>query len=95
MPGRPGRLSGAPTYAALLFPVVGLIGVGFAGRKRKGLRMRLTMMLMGLLLLAALAGCGGSPVRTPAGQSTITVTGTANSATGPVTGTATVSLTVR
>ena len=86
-----------PTFAALLFPIAGLVGVGFgfAGRKRKQLRFRLAMMLMGLMLLAALAGCGGNALMTPTGQSTITVTGTAATAAGPVSGSTTVTLTVQ
>lgn len=84
-----------PTYAAWLFPIMGLVAAGFAGRKQKKLRLRLVMIVMGLLLIAALSGCGGSPFTTPPGQSTITVTGTAQTPQGPITGTTTVSLTVQ
>jgi hypothetical protein len=83
-----------PTYAALLFPVMGLVGVGLAGRKRKQLRFRLAMLVMGLLMLAALAGCGGNALVTPSGQSTVTVTGTVDGAAG-VSGSTTITLSVQ
>jgi uncharacterized repeat protein (TIGR01451 family) len=91
-----GRRGAPPTYAALLFPVLGLVGIAFAGgKKRKLMGSRLALMLIGLLLLAALAGCGGSPLMTQPGQSTITVTGTVDATNGAVSGSTTVSLTVQ
>jgi uncharacterized repeat protein (TIGR01451 family) len=70
--GKPG-----PMYAALLFPVIGLVSLAAAGRRGKKNRMRLVMFLGGLLVLMALFGCGGTPHNgTPIGQFTITVTAT-------------------
>ncbi|HEY6305350.1 MAG TPA: hypothetical protein VI488_02695, partial [Candidatus Angelobacter sp.] len=70
--GRPG-----PMYAALLFPVIGLVSLAAAGRRGKKNRMRLVMFLGGLLVLMALFGCGGTPHNgTPIGAFPITVTAT-------------------
>lgn len=62
-------------YAALSFPVMGLVGIAFAGRKSKKARLRLAMVILGMVTLLALAGCGGPHgIVTPAGNFPITVT---------------------
>ncbi|HEU4414231.1 MAG TPA: hypothetical protein VFT65_05560, partial [Candidatus Angelobacter sp.] len=62
-------------YAALSFPVMGLVGIAFAGRKSKKARLRMAMVILGMVTLLALAGCGGPHgIVTPAGNFPITVT---------------------
>jgi hypothetical protein len=81
--GGGGRTTG-PVYAALLFPVLGLVSLAAAGRRGKKNRMRLLMFLGSLVVLMALFGCGGSPNNgkgTPIGA--FTVTATATSAANP------------
>jgi CSLREA domain-containing protein/uncharacterized repeat protein (TIGR01451 family) len=82
---------GGPTYA-LFFPALGLVGlvfVGTRGKKNRKTRLRWAMALSGLVLLLALAGCGGRPgfAGTPPGTYTITVTGSSGTTSGsaPVT----------
>jgi uncharacterized repeat protein (TIGR01451 family) len=88
--GNPG-----PVYAALLFPVLGLVSLAAAGRRGKKNRMRLVMFLGGLLVLMALFGCGGTPHNgTPIGQFPITVTAT-SAANPTVTATTQVVVTVQ
>jgi CSLREA domain-containing protein/uncharacterized repeat protein (TIGR01451 family) len=72
----------APVYAAL-FPLLGLAGLGFSRKKGKHGRLRLAMLLAGLLMLLVFAGCGGrgnSTPGTPAGTFPITVTATSPAA---------------
>ncbi|MGC2697793.1 MAG: hypothetical protein WA738_18555, partial [Candidatus Angelobacter sp.] len=79
-------------YAALSFPVLGLVGIAFGGRKSKKARLRLAMVLMGIVTLLALAGCGGPHgITTPSGNFPLTIT--ASSAT--VQATTQVTLTVQ
>jgi hypothetical protein len=67
-------------YAALAFPVFGLIGIVFSGRKKKN-KLRLMTFLMGLMVLLGSIGCGGfQGLQTPAGSFQITVTATSASA---------------
>jgi hypothetical protein len=67
-------------YAALVFPVFGLVGIAFGGRNKK-MRLRLIMLFMGLIVLLGSIGCGGlQGVQTPAGAYKITVTATSTSA---------------
>ena len=67
-------------YAALAFPVFGLIGIAFSGRKKKN-KLRLMTFLMGLMVLLGSIGCGGfQGLQTPAGSFQITVTATSASA---------------
>jgi hypothetical protein len=92
-PGRP------PIYAALLLPVLGLVGlVGISLRRNpkigKKTRLRLAAALIGLGIFLAFAGCGGNPLVTPPGTYPITVTGTASTPSGTVSGSATVNLKV-
>jgi len=82
---------GGPTFA-LLFPALGLVGLVFAGtrgKKNRKTRLRWAMALSGLVLLLAVAGCGGRPnfAGTPPGTYTVTVTGTSGTTSGsaPVT----------
>jgi len=51
-----------PLYAAL-FPVLGLAGLVLGRKRSKAARLRLAVLLAGLVLLLAVAGCGGT--RTP------------------------------
>jgi hypothetical protein len=72
-----------PFYAALLFPVFGLVGIAVSGRKSKKNRLRLALLLMGLIALLSFAGCGGTGLQglnTPAGTYQITVTATSATA---------------
>jgi hypothetical protein len=81
----------APVYA-LVFPLLGLVGLGLgAGKNRKG-RMRMLTLFVGVLMLLALSSCGGNSVSgTPKGVFPITVTATGTGAQA----TATVNLTVQ
>jgi uncharacterized repeat protein (TIGR01451 family) len=84
-----------PMYAALLFPVLGLVSLAAAGSRGKKNRMRLVMFLGSLLLLMAMFGCGGSPHNgTPLGAFPIKVTAT-STANPTVTATTTVTVTVQ
>jgi hypothetical protein len=72
----------SPFYAAL-FPILGLVGLlGIKGRKDKSARLRLAMLLAGLLVLMTFVGCGGGSFKqtgTPAGTFQITVSATSAS----------------
>jgi hypothetical protein len=73
----PAARRGGPVYAAMLFPVLGLLSVAVSGRRGKTNRMRLAMFLGSLFLLMALFGCGGAPHNgTPIGAFPISVTAT-------------------
>jgi uncharacterized repeat protein (TIGR01451 family) len=70
-----------PLYAALL-PILGLLGFGVGRKKGKAARLRLAMLLAGILMLLAFVGCGGGSFRqtgTPAGTFPITVSATSAS----------------
>jgi uncharacterized repeat protein (TIGR01451 family) len=79
----------SPLYAALIFPVLGFVGIAFGGRKSKKNRMRLAILLMGLMALLSFAGCGAGfrDLTTPAGtyQITVTAASTTVQASTPVT----------
>jgi len=77
-----------------LFSSLGLIGIVIAGKKGSKVRLRLVMVVSGMALLLALAGCGGHPTSpgstgTPAGSYTVT------GASGAIAGSATVTLNVQ
>ncbi|HEV3316142.1 MAG TPA: CSLREA domain-containing protein [Candidatus Angelobacter sp.] len=76
-----GGNSTTPVYA-VLFPLLGLAGLGLGRRKGKQSRLRLAMLLAGLLVLLMLAGCGGrsNAPGTPAGSFPLTVTATSPTA---------------
>jgi uncharacterized repeat protein (TIGR01451 family) len=81
-PARPGAAGRNPLYAMFVFPVFGMVLASFGGQRRKGVK-RLPMLLMlGLVLLLAMAGCGVAPPApppvpgTPAGTFAVTITAT-------------------
>jgi FG-GAP-like repeat len=90
---------GPPIFAALLLPMMGLVGVGLRAGKIKNTRLRMALAFGGLMLLMALLGCGGSPQGIPTvtqrGTFTIIVTGTADTPQGTAQGSASVTLTVQ
>src|SRR5262249_42883677 len=64
----------APVYA-VVFPLLGLVGLGVGGRKSRRARLRPLRLFAGLWLLLALWACGGHYVSgTPKGVSRVTVT---------------------
>ncbi len=75
-----GDSSKPPLYAALLFPVLGLVGIAMGGRinskkARKTRRLRLAVVFAGAVALLSFAGCGGAHrITTPAGNYQLTVT---------------------
>jgi CSLREA domain-containing protein/uncharacterized repeat protein (TIGR01451 family) len=78
-----------PLYAALLFPVLGLVGIALSGSKTGKTRLRFAMVFVGAAMLLSFAGCGGGlhgPL-TPAGtyQLTVTAATTTVQASAPVT----------
>jgi apolipoprotein N-acyltransferase len=79
-------------YAALLFPVFGLVAMALGGRKSRKPRLRLAMVVVGAMALLSFAGCGGAHrITTPAGNYQLTVTAAATT----VQATTTVTLTVK
>jgi hypothetical protein len=82
-----------PLYAALLFPVLGLVGIGLGGRKGRKTRLRLAMVFAGAVVLLSFAGCGGGAhgITTPPGNYQLTVT----AASATVQASTTVTLTVQ
>ena len=95
-PGGGGNSRQAPLYAALLFPVLGLVGLGAMRKKNRKTRIKLALCLAVLLALLAMIGCSVGPQThtvsgTPAGTSSITVTATSSG----FTATSSVSLTVQ
>jgi uncharacterized repeat protein (TIGR01451 family) len=70
-----------PVYAAL-FPILAFAGLGIGRKKGKAARLRLAMLLAGLVVFLAFVGCGGGSLLrtgTPAGNFTITVSATSAS----------------
>ncbi len=73
-------------YAVWLpFSGLGLIGIVMIGRRRKNRKTVVVFIAAGLMMLLALAGCGGSSINTatgtPAGSYPVTVTATAGTTT--------------
>jgi uncharacterized repeat protein (TIGR01451 family) len=81
-PARPGATIRNPLYAMLAFPVFGIMVAGFGGQRRKGVKRLPMLIMLGLVLLLAMAGCGVAPPAppptpgTPAGTFVVTVTAT-------------------
>jgi len=81
-PPRPGAVGRNPLYAMFAFPVFGMVLVGFSGKRRKGVKRLPMLIMLGLVLLLAMAGCGVAPPTpppvpgTPAGTFAVTITAT-------------------
>jgi uncharacterized repeat protein (TIGR01451 family) len=71
-------------YAMLMFPAMGMVLLGFAGRSRRASAVRIVTLLLIMAGLIALSSCGSgrtqNPGATPPGTYTITVTATAGTA---------------
>jgi uncharacterized repeat protein (TIGR01451 family) len=65
----------SPLYAALLFPVFGIVGIAFSGRRGRKPRMRFALVVIGALALLSFAGCGSGlhGIVTPAGNYQLSV----------------------
>jgi len=68
--------SKSPFYAALFFPVFGMVGIAFSGRRGRKARLRFALVVIGALALLSFAGCAGGlhGVATPPGTYQLTVT---------------------
>jgi hypothetical protein len=81
-PARPGAAVRNPLYAMLALPVFGIMVACVGGQGRRRVKLRSMLVVLGLLLLLAIVGCGVAPPApppvhgTPAGSSTVTVTAT-------------------
>jgi hypothetical protein len=90
-PERPGQRGHAAMYAMLSLPVFGIMLAGFGDQRRKGAKAWALLILLGLLSLLAMTGCGtaspqATPVPgTPTGTYAITVTATSTGATATTT----------
>ena len=71
--------SRAPMYAALFFPVFGMVGIAFSGRRGRKARMRFALVVIGALALLSFAGCasGLRGIATPAGNYQLSVSAAA------------------
>jgi hypothetical protein len=69
----------SPLYAALLFPVFGMVGIAFSGRRGRKARMRFVLVVIGALALLSFAGCasGLHGIVTPAGNYQLSVSAAA------------------
>ena len=65
----------SPLYAALLFPVFGMVGIAFSGRRGRKARLRFALVVIGALALLSFAGCGSGlhGIVTPAGNYQLSV----------------------
>jgi uncharacterized repeat protein (TIGR01451 family) len=70
-----GMSSRSPLYAALLFPVFGMVGIAFSGRRGRKARLRFALVVIGALALLSFAGCGSGlhGIVTPAGNYQLSV----------------------
>ncbi len=81
-PLRPGTTGRNPLYAMFAFPVFGMVLASFGAQRRKGLKRLPMLIVLGLVLLLAMVGCGVAPPApppvpgTPAGTFAVTVTAT-------------------
>jgi hypothetical protein len=76
-----------PIYAVLL-PFLGMAGLSLRGKRGKAARLRLALLLGGLVMLLSLASCGGGNIRsngTPAGTFPFSVTANSASASASAT----------
>jgi hypothetical protein len=71
--------SKSPFYAALFFPVFGMVGIAFSGRRGRKARMRLALVVIGALALLSFAGCasGLRGIATPPGTYQLSVSAAA------------------
>jgi uncharacterized repeat protein (TIGR01451 family) len=81
-PARPGAAGRNSLYAMFTFPVFGVVLAGFGRPWRKRVKLRSMLILLGLVLLLAIVGCGVAPpapppvAGTPAGSFAVTITAT-------------------
>jgi hypothetical protein len=81
-PLRPGAAGRNPLYAMLAFPVFGIVLAGLGTQGRRRVKLRPMLIVLGLVLLLAMVGCGVAPPApppvpgTPAGTFAVTVTAT-------------------
>jgi hypothetical protein len=81
-PARPGAAGRNSLYAMFAFPVFGVVLAGFGRQRANRLKLRSMLILLGLVLLLAIVGCGVAPpapppvAGTPAGSFAVTITAT-------------------
>jgi mucin-19 len=65
----------SPLYAALFFPVFGMVGIALSGRRGRKARMRFALVVIGALALLSFAGCasGMHGIATPPGNYQLSV----------------------